>query len=80
MAGILSGAVTNTPGLGAAQQAFSDLRHIDAPSIAAGYAIAYPMGVLGVILSFIILRFALRVDKQKEEDEAKRGKGDILKR
>lgn len=77
MAGILSGAVTNTPGLGAAQQAFSDLRHIDAPSIAAGYAIAYPMGVLGVILSFIILRFALRVDKQKEEDEAKRGKGHL---
>ena len=77
MAGILSGAVTNTPGLGAAQQAFSDLRHIDAPSIAAGYAIAYPMGVLGVILSFIMLRFALRVDKQKEEDEAKRGKGHL---
>ena len=77
MAGILSGAVTNTPGLGAAQQAFSDLRHIEAPSIAAGYAIAYPMGVLGVILSFIILRFALRVDKQKEEDEAKRGKGHL---
>ena len=77
MAGILSGAVTNTPGLGAAQQAFSDLRHIEAPSIAAVYAIAYPMGVLGVILSFIILRFALRVDKQKEEDEAKRGKGHL---
>ncbi len=77
MAGILSGAVTNTPGLGAAQQAFSDLRHIDAPSIAAGYAIAYPMGVLGVILSFIILRFALRVDKQKEEAEAKQGKGHL---
>lgn len=77
MAGILSGAVTNTPGLGAAQQAFSDLRHIDAPFIAAGYAITYPMGVLGVILSFIILRFALRVDKQKEEDEAKRGKGHL---
>ena len=77
MAGILSGAVTNTPGLGAAQQAFSDLRNIDALSIAAGYAIAYPMGVLGVILSFIILRFALRIDKQKEEDEAKRGKGHL---
>ncbi len=65
MAGILSGAVTNTPGLGAAQQAFSDLRHIDAPSIAAGYAIAYPMGVLGVILSFIILRYALRINKSE---------------
>ena len=71
MAGILSGAVTNTPGLGAAQQAFSDLRHIDAPSIAAGYAIAYPMGVLGVILSFVILRFALHINKEKEENEAR---------
>ncbi len=77
MAGILSGAVTNTPGLGAAQQAYSDLRHIDAPSIASGYAIAYPMGVLGVILSFIILRFALRIDKQEEEAEAKRGFGHL---
>lgn len=77
MAGILSGAVTNTPGLGAAQQAYSDLRHIDAPSIAAGYAIAYPMGVLGVILSFIILRFALRINKSEEEAEAKRGFGHL---
>lgn len=77
MAGILSGAVTNTPGLGAAQQAFSDLRNIDAPSIAAGYAIAYPMGVLGVILSFIILRFALRIDKGEEEAQAKRGFGHL---
>ena len=77
MAGILSGAVTNTPGLGAAQQAFSDLRHIDAPSIAAGYAIAYPMGVLGVILSFIILRYALRINKEDEEAAAKRGMGHL---
>ena len=77
MAGILSGAVTNTPGLGAAQQAYSDLRHIDAPSIAAGYAIAYPMGVLGVILSFIILRYALRINKGEEEAQAKRGFGHL---
>ena len=49
MAGILSGAVTNTPGLGAAQQANSDLNGIDAPEIAASYAAAYPIGVLGVI-------------------------------
>jgi putative transport protein len=77
MAGILSGAVTNTPGLGAAQQAFSDLRHIDAPNIAAGYAIAYPMGVLGVILSFIILRYVLRINREKEEAEARRGVGHL---
>ena len=79
MAGILSGAVTNTPGLGAAQQAFSDLRHIDAPSIAAGYAIAYPMGVLGVIIAFIVLKFVLRVNKSDEEAEAKRGIGHLEK-
>ncbi len=77
MAGILSGAVTNTPGLGAAQQAYSDLRHVDAPSIAAGYAIAYPMGVIGVILSFIILRYALRINKSQEEAEAKSGMGHL---
>ena len=45
MVGILSGAVTNTPGLGAAQQATSDLNGIDAPEIALGYAVAYPLGV-----------------------------------
>ena len=77
IAGIMSGAVTNTPGLGAAQQAYSDLRHIDAPSIAAGYAIAYPMGVLGVILSFIILRYVLRINKSEEEAQAKRGFGHL---
>ena len=43
MVGILSGAVTNTPGLGAAQQANSDLNGIDAPEIALGYAVAYPL-------------------------------------
>mgnify|MGYP000758250848 CR=1 FL=1 len=51
MVGILSGAVTNTPGLGAAQQANSDLNGIDAPEIALGYAVSYPLGVVGIILS-----------------------------
>ena len=46
MVGILSGAVTNTPGLGAAQQANSDLNGVDAPEIALGYAVAYPLGVV----------------------------------
>lgn len=77
MAGIFSGAVTSTPGLGAAQQAFSDLRHVDAPDIATGYAIAYPMGVLGVILSFLILKYALRIRKDKEETDAISGVGHI---
>lgn len=75
MAGILSGAVTNTPGLGAAQQAFSDMHGIDAPEIAMAYAVTYPVGVIGVIVCFIILKYALRIDTQKEEQEAKRGLG-----
>lgn len=55
--GIMSGAVTNTPGLGAAQQAFSDLNAgADAPDIATGYAVAYPLGVVGTILAIIALR------------------------
>ena len=48
MAGILSGAVTNTPGLGAAQQANSDLNGIDAPEIAASYAAAYPLSLIHI--------------------------------
>ena len=47
MVGILSGAVTNTPGLGAAQQANSDLAGVAAPEIAMAYAVAYPLGVGG---------------------------------
>ena len=77
IAGILSGSVTNTPGLGAAQQAYSDLRHIDAPSIASGYAVTYPIGVLGVILSFVILRYVLRIKLSNEEESAKRGMGHL---
>lgn len=75
MAGILSGAVTNTPGLGAAQQAFSDIHGIDAPEIAMGYAVTYPVGVVGVIACFIILKYALHINTEKEEQEAKRGLG-----
>jgi len=53
---VMSGAVTNTPGLGAAQQAFSDATGGDPSNIALGYAVAYPLGVVGWILSFIALR------------------------
>ena len=67
LAGILSGAVTNTPGLGAAQPAFFGMKGVEAPDIALGYAIAYPMGVIGIILSFIILRYILRIKPSEEE-------------
>ena len=77
MAGILSGAVTNTPGLGAAQQANSDINGVDAPEIAMGYALTYPMGVIGVILSFLILRFLLRINSNQEEKVAESGLGQL---
>ena len=69
MVGILSGAVTNTPGLGAAQQAYSDMTGIDSPDIAMGYAVAYPLGVLGIILSMIFIRWIFRI-RFEEEDKA----------
>lgn len=59
MVGVMSGAVTNTPGMGAAQQAFSDIAGVSAPDIALGYAVAYPFGVIGCILAFIIIRKTL---------------------
>ena len=51
MTGVLFGAVTNTPGLGAAQQTYQDLTGAANPDIASGYAMAYPLGVVGIILS-----------------------------
>ncbi|GCB37171.1 putative transporter [Bacteroides faecalis] len=77
MVGILSGAVTNTPGLGAAQQANSDLNGIDAPEIALGYAVSYPLGVVGIILSLIILKYILHINTPKEEKEAEVGLGHL---
>ena len=77
MVGIRSGALTNTPGLGAAQQANSDLNGIDAPEIALGYAVAYPLGVVGIILSLIALKYILRINTKTEEAEAERGLGHI---
>ena len=71
MVGVMSGAVTNTPGLGAAQQAFSDMHAgAEAPEIATGYALAYPLGVIGAILTLLGLRYLLRVDVQQEEQAA----------
>ena len=70
MVGILSGAVTNTPGLRAAQQAYSDMTGIDSPDIALGYAVAYPLGVIGIILSMMVLRRVFRIDFAKEEKKA----------
>lgn len=74
--GILSGAVTNTPGLGAAQQAFSDMTHGNAPDIAMGYAVAYPLGVIGMIGTLIAMRYLFKVDPKSEEEKAQASTGD----
>ena len=71
MVGIMSGAVTNTPGLGAAQQAYADSGLSNptiANSISLGYAVAYPLGVVGIITTMIIMRYVLRVDFKKEDE------------
>ncbi len=67
MVGIMSGAITNTPGLGAAQQAFYDSHGFSDPTISLGYAVAYPLGVLGIISSLIFLKIIFRIDIKKEE-------------
>ncbi|MEG1685892.1 MAG: putative transporter [Bacteroides sp.] len=73
MIGILSGAVTNTPGLGAAQEALGQLHAsgqiAEIPQIALGYAVAYPLGVVGIILSLIVIRMLFRVKFDKENEE-----------
>ena len=73
LVGIMQGAVTNTPGLGAAQEALRQLSEAGElvgpiPSIGLGYAVAYPMGVIGVLLSFIIIRGIFRIKLDKEEE------------
>ena len=69
MVGVLYGAVTNTPGLGAAQEALSSIMGGNTPAIANGYACAYPLGVLGIIGGTIAIRYICKVKMQKEEDE-----------
>lgn len=69
MIGVLYGAVTNTPGLGAAQQTYSDMHDGAANSLfAQGYAMAYPLGVLGIIGCIVLLKKIFRVNFQKEHE------------
>ena len=73
MVGVLSGAVTNTPGLGAAQQAFADIHGgVVDPTIALGYAVAYPLGVIGIILSIISIRYIFKISMDKESEKIQR--------
>lgn len=72
LVGVMSGAVTNTPGLGAAQEALKQvpngLTGTGIPEIGLGYAVAYPFGVIGIILTMIIIRKVYHINVQKELD------------
>ncbi len=72
MVGIMSGAVTNTPGLGAAQQTVLQINEnasTVSQDMAMGYAAAYPLGVVGIILSLILIKIFFKIDLQKEIEE-----------
>lgn len=79
MVGIMSGAVTNTPGLGAAQQAYTDISGVNDNTIAMGYAVAYPLGVVGIISSIILLRGIFRIKLSKELEAVKCNSEDLSK-
>ena len=68
MVGTLYGAVTNTPGLGAANEALGSVFGSNAPQIASAYACAYPLGVLGIIGATILIRYICKVKLEKEEE------------
>ncbi|HOP58465.1 MAG TPA: putative transporter [Bacteroidales bacterium] len=75
LVGVMSGAVTNTPGLGAAQQALEQIWITpDIPEISLGYAVAYPFGVLGIILTMIIIRVLFKVNTKEELDSYNKDK------
>ncbi len=77
MVGVMSGAVTNTPGLGAAQQTLSDVMMAkgadpaaaaaESSKLASAYAVAYPIGVIGVLFLLIIFKAVFKVDLEKEQ-------------
>lgn len=72
MTGVMSGAVTNTPGLGAAQNALaqvtSGIGGEAIPDIGLGYAVAYPFGVLGIIFTMVLIRKTMGIDMKQELD------------
>ncbi len=76
LVGVMSGAITNTPGLGAAQEALNQMGGTEPISL--GYAVAYPMGVIGTILVMLILRGIFRVNIQQEEKQLTDSKQDNI--
>ncbi len=80
LVGVMSGAVTNTPGLGAAQQALIETVGDNAgdlnESMSLGYAAAYPLGIIGIILSMVLLKVFFKINVEKEAEAIERDKED----
>ena len=75
MVGTLYGAVTNTPGLGAANEALGSVFGSNAPQMAPAYACAYPLGVLGIIGATILIRYICKVRLEEEEESLNASEG-----
>lgn len=68
MVGVMQGAVTNTPGLGAAVEALNQVGY-EGLSIGLGYAVAYPLGIIGILLCFMLIKAIFRIDIDKENED-----------
>src|SRR5690606_19368542 len=71
VAGVYSGAITNTPSLAAGQQALQGIPGIEPETLrlpGMGYAVAYPFGILGIILTMLLVRLAFRVNVRAESE------------
>lgn len=75
LVGIMQGAVTNTPGLGAAVEALGQVGYDGLP-IGLGYAVAYPLGVIGVILCLLLIKNIFKIDIEKENEAIKQQSGE----
>lgn len=80
LVGIMSGAVTNTPGLGAANAALAEKFGEGAPSLTTMYAVAYPFGVLGIIIVMLGLKsiFKVNLDAEKRLNALRRSKDQVI--
>ena len=79
LVGVMSGAVTNTPGLAAVQQTVATIPGVDPEAVntmANGYAAAYPLGVLGIILSMFIVKWVFRIRNEQEISNIEREQED----
>ena len=80
LVGIMSGAVTNTPGLGAANTALAEKFGEDAPSLTTMYAVAYPFGVFGIIIVMLGLRgiFKVNIEAEKRLNSLRHSKDQVI--